>query len=115
MADLHKLSVQESLNAMGPGGVWDIQAAVTHGGTSTTDTERVDVSKYSQIGVYAAGDIYFRFSINTVAADADCNTSNDLKIDGSTLTFVTVPRGLGKVIYFNHLGVSACAVRVVLV
>ena len=110
MANVHKLSVQEALNAMGPGGQWNIQAAATHGGTATSDTIHLDVSSYHQIGIYAAGDIYFRFSADS---GDDCNTSNDLKIDGSTLVFLTIPRGVGQVIYFNHLGVAACAVRIV--
>jgi hypothetical protein len=113
MANLHKLTVQEAMNASGAGGVWDIQTVVTHGGTATTDTEHFDASSYHQLGIYAAGDIYFRFSIDNTVANGDCNTSNDLKIDSATLTFITVPRGLGKTIYFNHLGVSAVAVRIV--
>ncbi len=109
MADTHKLSVQEALNAMGPGGQWNVLAAATHGGTATTDTIHVDVSNYHQIGVYAAADTYFNFS----GSETDCNTSNDLKLDGSTLMFITVPRGIKGTIYFNHLGVSANAVRIV--
>jgi hypothetical protein len=110
MANLHKLTVQEAMNAAGSGGVWDVQAVKTHGGTATTYTVHDDVSSYHQIGVYAAGDIYFRFSADS---GSDCNTSNDLKIDGDTLVFLTIPRGLGSTIYFNHLGVSAVAVRIV--
>ena len=110
MADLHKLTVQESLNAMGPGGKWDTIAAATHGGTGTTDTIHVDVSGYHQIGIYAHGDIYFNFH-NT--ATNDCHASNDLRIDADTLVFIQVPSGLGKTIYFNHLGVAAVAVRIV--
>ena len=109
MADLHRLSVQEALNASGSGGSWTVNTAATHGGTATTDTIHLDVSGAGQIGVYAAGDIYFNFSASTT----DCNTSNDLKIPGNTLTFITVPLGLGGTVYFNHLGVAAVAVRVV--
>lgn len=113
MADLHKLTVQEALNAGGPGGKWDTQAVGTHVGTGTTNTIHVDVSSYHQLGIYAAGDIYFRFSVDDSVANGDCSTTTDLKIDGNTLIFITVPRGLGKTIYFNHLGVSAVAVRIV--
>lgn len=113
MADLHKLTVQETLNSMGPGGVWDVQAvSSTHGGTSATDTIHLDVSGYSQIGIYAAGNIYFRFSSDS---GSDCVAANDVIIDGSTLTFVTIPQGLGDTIYFNHLGVSVTTVKAVLV
>ena len=116
MADLHKLTVQEAMNAGGPGGQWSVQAVATHSGTATTDTEHVDVSTAGQIGIHSAGEIYFRFgTAGTTGTTDDCNTSNDLKIPANTLTFITVPRGLGSTIYFNHLGVSACAVRIVLV
>ena len=109
MADLHKFSAGEALNATGVGGVWTVNSVATHGGTATTDTVHVVVSGANQLGIYAAGDIYFNFSTTTT----DCNTSNDLKIPGETLTFITVPAGLGNTIYFNHLGVAAVAVRIV--
>jgi len=109
MAKKQHLSVQESLNSAGFGGEWTVNSAATHGGTATTDTIHLDVSKSGQIGVYAAGAIYFNFSSTTT----DCNTSNDLKIPAETLVFLTVPQGLGSTVYFNHLGVAAVAVRVV--
>ena len=109
MAKLHELSVQEAVNAAGSGGQWTVNSAATHGGTATTDTVHLVVSGAGQIGVYAAGDIYFNFSTTTT----DCNTSNDLRIPANTLIFITVPLGLGSTVYFNHLGVAACAVRIV--
>ena len=108
-ARLSTLSTREALNASGSGGQWTVNTAATHGGTATTDTIHVGVGDASQLGIYAAGDIYFNFSTTTT----DCNTSNDLRIPGSTLTFITVPLGLGETIYFSHLGVAACAVRIV--
>ena len=109
MAKLHKFSAGEALNATGVGGVWTVNGAATHGGTATTDTVHLDVSGSHQLGIYSAGAIYFNFSTTTT----DCNTSNDLIIPANVLTFITVPSGLGATIYFNHLGVAACAVRVV--
>tara|TARA_R100001594_G_scaffold99145_1_gene133692 strand:- start:2700 stop:3035 length:336 start_codon:yes stop_codon:yes gene_type:complete len=109
MAKKQHLSVQESLNSAGFGGTWTVNSAATHGGTGTGNTVHLDVSGAGQIGVYAAGAIYFNFS----ASSTDCNTSNDLKIPAETLVFLTVPQGLGSTVYFNHLGVAACAVRVV--
>lgn len=109
MAKLHKFSVQEALNATGVGGAWTVNSAATHAGTATGNTIHLDVSGSHQLGIYAAGQIYFNFSATTT----DCNTSNDLIIPANVLTFITVPSGLGATIYFNHLGVSACAVRVV--
>jgi len=109
MAKKQHLSVQESLNSAGFGGTWTVNTAETHSGTATGNTIHLDVSGAGQIGVYAAGAIYFNFS----ASSTDCNTSNDLKIPAETLVFLTVPQGLGSTVYFNHLGVAACAVRVV--
>ena len=111
MAKLHYLTVQEAINAGGSGGQWTVNAvSSTHGGTSATDTIHLDVSGAAQLGIYAAGDIYFRFSAD---AGEDCVAANDLVIPGSTLVFITVPRGLGNTIYFNHLGVTATTVKVV--
>jgi hypothetical protein len=110
MAKKQHLSVQESLNSAGFGGEWTVNAAATHGGTAEANTIHLDVSKSGQIGIYAAGEIYFNFS----SSQTDCSTSNDLVIPAETLIFMTVPQGLGSTIYFNHLGKgSACAVRVV--
>jgi len=111
MAKLHSLTVQEGVNAGGSGGQWTVNAvSSTHDGTSATDTIHLDVSGAAQLGIYAAGNIYFRFSAD---AGEDCVAANDLVIPGSTLVFITVPRGLGNTIYFNHLGVAATTVKVV--
>ena len=111
MAKLHSLTVQAGVNASGPGGQGTVNAvSSTHGGTSATDTIHLDVSGAAQLGIYAAGNIYFRFSAD---AGSDCVAANDLVIPGSTLVFITVPRGLGNTIYFNHLGVATTTVKVV--
>ena len=111
MADLRKLSVQEGINAGGSGGTWTVNAVSTvHDDTDPEDTVHLDVSGAAQLGIYAAGDIYFRFSADS---GSDCVAANDLVIPSETLIFITVPRGLGNTIYFNHLGVSATTVKVV--
>ena len=109
MANLHKLTVQEALNAAGPGGVWTVNAvgtAAVSGGTSIN----LDVSSASQLGILADGDIYFNFS---TANGVSVSTANDLTIPGTVLTFITVPGGLGKTIYFNYLSTSATVTRAV--
>ena len=111
MADLRKLSVQEGINAGGSGGTWTVNAVSTvHDDTDPEDTVHLDVSGAAQLGIYAAGDIYFRFSADS---GSDCVAANDLVIPSETLTFITVPRGLGNTIYFNHLGVAVTTVKVV--
>ena len=111
MADLHKLSVQEALNASGSGGQWTVGTVSTvHASIATGSTVHLSISSTAgQLGVYAAGEIYFNFSTTTT----DCNTSNDLRLPADTLIFITVPKGLGGTIYFNHLGVSVTTVRTV--
>ena len=110
MAKLHSLTVQEGVNAGGPGGQWPVNAVSSaHADTGATDTIHLDVSGAAQLGIYAAGNIYFRFSAD---AGDDCIAANDLVIPGSTLVFITVPRGLGNTIYFNHLGVATTTVKV---
>ena len=114
MADVHKLTVQESLNAMGPGGVWDVFAAQTYSGSSASDTKSNDVSEYHQLGIISTVDIYFSFSSdhNTLI-----NVANDLKIEADTLVFLTIPRGLYRAedknpnkINFHHLSSTGSGV-----
>ena len=115
MAKLHSLSVQEGVNAGGSGGQWTVNpVSSTHSGTASTDTIHLDVSGAAQLGIYAAGNIYFRFgTAGSTGTTDDCVAANDLVIPGNTLVFITVPRGLGNTIYFNQLGVSTTTVKVV--
>ena len=110
MANLHKRSVQEAVN-LSVGGAWSVATVATHGGTANTDTIHYSVDgATAQIGNYSAVDLYFNFSATT----PDVTTANDLIAPASTIIFITVPRGLGTTIYFNHLGKgSAGAVRIV--
>ena len=110
MAKKQHLSVQESLNSAGFGGEWTVNSAATHSSTAEAHTVHVDVSKAGQIGIYAAGAIYFNFSSTTT----DVETDDDLVLPAETLVFLTVPQGIGSTVYFNHLGKgAACEVRVV--
>ena len=110
MADLHKRSVQEAVN-LSVGGAWTVATPATHGGTSNTDTIHYSVNGgTSQIAVYSSGELYFNFTITTT----DVTIANDLILPAGTIIFITVPRGLGTTIYFNHLGKgSASTVRIV--
>ena len=110
MADLHKRSVQEAVN-LSVGGAWTVATVATHAGAAGANTIHYSVDEVtSQIGVYSAVELYFNFSASTT----DVTTANDMIIPSSTLVFLTVPRGLGSTVYFNHLGKgSAGAVRIV--
>ena len=60
MANLHKLSVQQAVNAAGSGGQWTVNAVSTTGSSAnTTNTVHVDVSGAGQLGLYSSGEIYF--------------------------------------------------------
>ena len=103
-------SVQEAVN-LSVGGVWSVATVATHGGTASANTIHYSVDGVSsQLGIYSAVELYFNFSATTT----DVTTANDMIIPSSTLVFLTVPRGLGSTVYFNHLGKSAAgAVRIV--
>jgi len=110
MADLHKRSVQEAVN-LSVGGVWTVATVATHGGTANTNTIHYSVAaNTAQLAVYSAVELYFNFA----ATSADVTLANDMIIPAGTLVFLTVPRGLGGTVLFNHLGKgSAGAVRIV--
>ena len=103
MADLHKRSVQEALNAT-VGGIWTVNSPGTAGssGAVTNTTHLALATMTSTLGVYSAVEIYFNFSITTT----DVTAANDMVIPKNTLTFVTVPRGLGNTVYFNYNSTS---------
>ena len=103
MGKLHKRSVQEALNAT-VGGEWTVNSAGTAGSSAdvTNTTHLALATMTSTLGVYSAVEIYFNFSTTTT----DVTAANDLVIPKNTLTFLTVPRGLGNTVYFNYNSTS---------
>ena len=111
MAVLHKFSVKEALN-VDVGGLWTVNTPQDAGSNAdTANTIHIDITGASQIGIYSAVEIYFNFS----AGRTDVTTANDLILPKENTTFIIVPRGLGKEIYFNYLSTTTTtgAVRVV--
>ena len=112
MADLHTYSVQEALNAT-TGGTWTVSTAVTTGSSADVANTKHKLlhSSTSTIGIYSAVEIYYNFT----TSETNVNASNDLLIPANTQFFITVPRGLGNTIYFNHNSTSTTtgAVRMV--
>tara|TARA_Y100001973_G_C5107148_1_gene285739 strand:- start:391 stop:735 length:345 start_codon:yes stop_codon:yes gene_type:complete len=112
MANLHKRSVQEALNAT-VGGTWTVNSAGTAGSSASTgNTIHLALATMtSTIGVYSAVEIYFNFA----TSGTDVNASNDMLIPKNTLIFLTVPRGLGNTVYFNYNSTTTTtgAVRIV--
>ena len=103
MSKLHKRSVQEALNAT-VGGEWTVNSAGTAGSSAdvANTTHLALATMTSTLGVYSAVEIYFNFSATTT----DVSAANDLVIPKNTLTFLTVPRGLGNTVYFNYNSTS---------
>ena len=103
MAKIHKRSVQEALNAT-VGGEWTVNSAGTAGSSANVNnsTHLALAATTAPLGVYSAVEIYFNFT----ASATDVNASNDLLIPKNTLTFLTVPRGLGNAVYFNYNSTS---------
>jgi len=112
MANLHKRSVQEALNAT-VGGNWTVNSPGTAGSSAdvANSIHLALATMTSTIGVYSAVEIYFNFA----ASATDVTAANDLPIPKNTLTFLTVPRGLGNTVYFNYNSTSTTtgAVKVV--
>ena len=112
MADLHKRSVQEALNAT-VGGGWSVQDALTAGSeTNVANTVHKQLATMtSTIGVRSAVEIYFSFA----TSETDIDKSKDLIIPKNTMIYLTVPRGLGNTVYFSVLSTSTTtgAVRLV--
>ena len=112
MANVHQYTVQEALNTT-VGGEWSVASAGTAGSSADVNntTHQSIKEKTGTIGVYSAVEIFFNFT----SSETNVNASNDLLIPKNTLTFITVPRGLGSTIFFNYNSTSTTtgAVRIV--
>lgn len=108
MADLHKFTVQESLNTDTAGG-WSVQTAVT---TTNTNTNHIDVSAINTVIFDCSSDIDVLFD---TAATTNCDDTNDLKLQAG-ITSIKVPRGLGNTVYLHwrRSGSSNATVRLIL-
>jgi len=116
MANLQKYRTHEALNTT-VGGNWSVNTTASRA-TTGSSADVANTIHYAleagthTIGVYSAVEIYFRF---TADSGSDINATYDLLMPKDTLTFLTVPRGLGSSIYFNHNSTSTTTgvVRVV--
>ena len=102
MADLHKFTVQESLNAsQGHSGKWD-----TSQGNQTVDnsSRNIDLSGEAHILILQSTvDIYIRFSDSADTLSA----TKDLKVLADTIFSITIPRGIGNTVKFCWSRVSS--------
>ena len=105
MANLHKFSVQEALNAsQGNAGVFNIadDSSGGLGGSSgdaiqagssanANNTKHFDIAAGThQLIIYPEGDIYWNFA----TSDEDIVANTNLKLPGDVLTSLAVPKGL---------------------
>ena len=105
MADLHKFTVQESLNAsQGSAGGWTVGSRLTLSSAAHAYKE-LDVST-TQIGIYSDSEVLFRFDTST---SDTISTTTDLIIPSNTLIFLTVPKNVGSSIVVHFKQVSSAA------
>ena len=115
MANLHKFTGQEALNAQGSGGLWQRNAAVISAAlagdyTNTTHFPLTSGSNMLGIDVGGSSGLIFNFSATAI----DCEALDIVLPQG--LHFITIPRGLGNTVYFNHVSnhaSSTCSVKTV--
>jgi|ETNvirenome_6_85_1030632.scaffolds.fasta_scaffold01288_12 hypothetical protein len=100
MANLNKYRTHEALNTT-VGGNWDVGTAATTGSSAdVANSIHYNLAAGTHtMGVHSGVEIYFSFSADS---GSDVSDTNDLLLPKNTLTFLTVPRGLGNNIYFNH-------------
>ena len=107
MANIGKFRAHESLNT-DTAAVWDVITGVTDAPVSGGTPENIDVSGYHTLGLTPAAEIFIHFhnssTVTLVEADA-------LKL-ASGLSFIKIPKGLGKTIYFNYIATGASTVEV---
>jgi hypothetical protein len=103
MADLHKLTVQEAMNAAGHGGVWTVNSVQTINASGGTT---IHLALNASTGVILLQPTV-ETQISFTTAEADISTNDDVSIPALTLTSITIPRGLGSTIILNMLSDSA--------
>ena len=116
MAKLHQFSAGEALNAAGAGGQWTATTSGTAGsvGADSNTIHTTILHSTAQLGIYADVDIRFKFTTGATD-DIDVSEDDELILPAQTLTFITVPRGLGNSIYFHYISNSTTtgSVRIV--
>ena len=109
MADLHKFTVQEALNAsQGSAGGWTVSTRLSIGGGAAA-YKLLDAST-TQVGIYSDLEICFRFS-TTATNPIDIN--QDMILPDKTLTFINVPKNVGDTIYIHFEPTSSVATKYV--
>ena len=97
MAELHKFTVQEALNAsQGSAGSWTPAEVETVPATGSTGN--FSLSNNTHL-LMLQPTVETQISFDTAASNID--TDDDISIPANTLTSIVVPRGLGNTIVLN--------------
>lgn len=103
MADLHKFTVQESLNAsQGHAGGWSVQSKIIFNTPGSPTSHHALNSSTTILLLQPTSDMKISFTV----AEADISADDDIYIPGDVLTSLVVPRNLGGTINMNILGNS---------
>ena len=106
MANLQKYKSSESLNIQ-TAADWNVQDRLD---ISSAAHAYINITEASQIGFYSDSDIYIRFDSST---SDTISTSRDLIIDGESLVFFNVPRGVGDTVYVHFKQVTSASSKYV--
>ena len=100
MADLHKFSVQEALNAsQGHAGGWTVNSAQTVEGSDDTLNELQLDDATTIVVLQASVETKIRFT--TTSNDSGDLTTGDITLPDASIISMTVPRNLGTGIYLQ--------------
>ena len=106
MADLHKFTVQEALNAsQGSAGGWSVATRQTVNASSGATIHFALDASTTILMLQPSVDTEFSFT----TAEADVVANDDLYIPGGILTSLIVPRGLGGTIILNFVALGGTA------
>ena len=105
MADLHKFTVQEALNAsQGSAGGWTVGSRLTL--SSAAHAYLSLNAATTQIGLYSDSEVYFRFDTST---SDTISTTTDLILPDNTLVFLTIPKNVGSTIVVHFKQIASIA------
>ena len=107
MAHIQKFRAHESLNT-DTAAVWDVITNVTDAPVSGGTPENIDVSGYHTLGLTPSSEIFIHFHNSSTVTLVE----NDALKLASGLSFIKIPKGLGKTIYFNYIATGASTVEV---
>tara|TARA_R110002020_G_scaffold235473_1_gene447609 strand:+ start:53 stop:385 length:333 start_codon:yes stop_codon:yes gene_type:complete len=109
MADINKMTAQESLN-VDSCGIWT-EGNATFAASADANTVHIDVSSYHSLTVEAPSGVFLNFT----ASETDIDVDGGVTIDyGSSINSFKIPHGIGNTIYLNMVSTAADTIKYVL-